>query len=204
MSGGQVAGRNGRAADWQRIREVMREVDRAGFLPPRQRVHAGMDIPLPIGHGQTNSQPTTVAIMLELLEVRPGDRVLDVGCGSGWTTALLARLVGDAGRVIGVERIPALTEFGRSNLAPLNLPNAEIRQATHGVFGLPEEAPFDRILVSAEADELPGELVDQLSEGGILIVPVAGVMMKVRRNASGEPTVTRHGGFRFVPLLRGR
>lgn len=191
-------------ADWQRIREVMREVDRSGFLPPRQRVHAGQDIPLPIGHGQTNSQPTTVAIMLELLEVQPGHRVLDVGCGSGWTTALLARLVGEEGQVTGVERIPALTEFGRSNLAPLDLPNARITQAVPGVFGLPGEAPFDRILVSAEADELPWELVDQLAEDGVLIVPVIGTMMKVWKDPSGDPVVTRHGGFRFVPLLRDR
>lgn len=193
---------HGHPADLIRIREVMHDIDRAGFLPPRQRPHAGQDVPLPIGHGQTNSQPTTVATMLELLEVREGDRVLDIGCGSGWTTALLSRLAGGAGRVTGVELIPQLTEFGRDNLARLDLPNAEIRQAAPEVFGLPDEGPFDRILVSAEADELPDELVDQLGEGGILVVPVAGMMVKVRLNHPGTPQVTYHGDFRFVPLLR--
>ncbi len=195
---------DGRAADVFRIRAVMREVDRAGFLPRRQRPFADLNVPLPIGHGQTNSQPSTVAFMLELLEVRPGDRILDVGCGSGWTTALLAILAGEAGQVIGVERIPSLTRFGAANLAPFNLPNAEIRQATPGVFGLPEEAPFDRILVSAEAEKLPADLSDQLADDGVLVVPVAGTMMKVRKGPFDRPTVTRHGGFRFVPLLRDR
>ncbi|AGF72061.1 protein-L-isoaspartate O-methyltransferase family protein [Corynebacterium halotolerans] len=195
---------HGQPADRLRLRATMRDIDRTGFLPPRQRPHAGQDVPLPIGHGQTNSQPTTVATMLELLEVRAGDRVLDIGCGSGWTTALLSRLVGESGQVTGVERIPQLTEFGRDNLARLELSNAEIRQAVPEVFGLPDDGPFDRILVSAEADELPDELVDQLGAGGILVIPVAGLMIKVRLNHPGAPRVTYHGGFRFVPLLRER
>ena len=95
---------------------------REGFLPPEQRPHAALDRPLPIGWGQTNSQPTTVANMLRLLRVAPGMRVLDVGAGSGWTTALLAHLVGPRGQVHGVERVPELVRFGADNLAATGQP----------------------------------------------------------------------------------
>lgn len=181
---------------------VMREVGRARFLPPGQRPLAEADMPLPIGHGQTNSQPSTVAAMLELLEVVRGARVLDVGSGSGWTTAILARLVGETGRVIGVERIPELTRGARAAVASLEVPWAEVRQATPDVLGLPEEAPYDRILVSAEATSMPVDLVDQLAPGGVLVVPVRSVMYRVRRGADGQLDTTRHGLYSFVPLVR--
>lgn len=174
---------------------------RAGFLPPEQRPYADYDGPLPIGWGQTNSQPRTVAAMLRLLDVRPGMRVLDVGSGSGWTTALLAHLVGPTGAVHGVELVPALVAFGRANLAATDQPWASIVQAEPGVLGLPALAPFDRILVSAEADTLPQALVDQLGPGGVLVIPVAGVMQRVRRGTEpGSVETTEHGGYSFVPL----
>ncbi len=176
---------------------------RARFLPEAVRPHAGDDLPLPLGHGQTNSQPSTVADMLRLLDVAPGMKVLDVGAGSGWTTALLAELVGPTGRVIGVERVPELTRGAQAALTAGNWPQAEVRQATPGRLGIPEEAPFDRILVSAEAHRLPRALVDQLTEGGVMVIPVAGVMLRVVRRA-GEPTVTKHGLYVFVPLIEGR
>ncbi len=173
---------------------------RAAFLPPEQRPYADHDGPLPIGHGQTNSQPRTVAAMLRLLEVAPGQRVLDVGAGSGWTTALLAHLVSPSGAVHGVERVPELARFGAANLQATQQPWAQLVVATPGVYGLPALAPFDRILVSAEADRLPAELVEQLGEGGVMVIPVAGRMQRVRRRA-GAVDVTEHGGYRFVPLL---
>ena len=172
---------------------------RVGFLPPDQRHRADYDGPLPIGHDQTNSQPRTVAAMLRLLDVGWGMRVLDVGAGSGWTTALLAHLVGSDGQVLGVELVPELTQWGADNLAATRQPWASIVQARPGVLGLPEQGLFDRILVSAESDELPQALVDQLRDGGIMVIPVAGEMLRVVRR--GEQTdITRHGGFRFVPL----
>ncbi len=172
---------------------------RTGFLPPEQRAHADYDGPLPIGHGQTNSQPRTVAAMLRLLDVGWGMRVLDVGAGSGWTTALLAHLVGPRGQVLGVELIPELARWGAANLAGASHPWASIVTATPGVLGLPEQGPFDRILVSAEPDELPQSLVDQLRDGGVMVIPVAGEMLRVVRRGA-ETEITRHGGYRFVPL----
>lgn len=176
---------------------------RSQFLPENIRSHAGDDMPLPLGHGQTNSQPSTVADMLRLLDIAPGMKVLDVGAGSGWTTALLAELVGPTGRVIGVERVPELTRGAQAALAAGHWPQAEVRQATARQLGIPGEAPFDRILVSAEAQRLPRSLVDQLVEGGVMVIPVAGVMLRVVRRA-GEPHVTKHGLYVFVPLVEDR
>jgi len=173
-------------------------VPRSGFLPAGARARAGYDGPLEIGHGQTNSQPRTVADMLVLLSVEPGMTVLDVGSGSGWTTALLAVLTGDPGRVYGVERVPELVEFGSRNI--VGYPNATIVQARDGVLGLPETAPYDRILVSAEPRTLPQELVDQLGPGGRMVIPVAGTMLLVERTDQDVVT-SPHGSYRFVPLV---
>ena len=172
---------------------------REGFLPKRERRRAGYDGPLPIGEGQTNSQPRTVAAMLRLLEVAPGQRVLDVGSGSGWTSALLAHLVGPLGEVIGVELKPSLVEFGAANLAATNQPWARIVQATSGELGVPDHAPYDRILVSAEPSTLPHQLVDQLGDGGRLVIPVRGTMTLVTRDGD-ETRQSHHGSYRFVPL----
>jgi protein-L-isoaspartate(D-aspartate) O-methyltransferase len=173
---------------------------RVAFLPAAQRRYAGLDGPLPIGWGQTNSQPRTVRRMLELLDVRAGQRVLDVGSGSAWTTALLAHLVGPAGEVVGVEIVPSLVEIGRRNVA--RHPPARIEPAVADVLGLPGLAPFERILVSAEATTLPSSLVEQLGEDGVLVVPVSGRLHEVRRK-DDEVVVVRHGHYAFVPLVGG-
>lgn len=172
---------------------------REWFLPPDQRERAAYDGPLPIGHGQTCSQPRTVARMLRLLDVRRGQRVLDVGSGSGWTTALLADLVGPAGEVRGLEIVPDLVTFGRTNLAATRRHWARIDAATPEVLGDPGQAPYDRVLVSAGAIALPLSLVDQLAPHGRLVVPVQGEMLLVIAGEDG-PIVTTHGAYRFVPL----
>lgn len=187
-----------------RIADAFAATAREGFLPPAEIRFADQDRPLSIGYGQTNSQPTTVRHLLELLEASPGDRVLDVGCGSGWTTALLAHLVGPSGEVRGVEIVPELVEFGRANLVALDRPWARIDPAAADTLGLPDEAPFDRILVSAEATDVPLDLVEQLREGGLMVLPVRGRLCQVRRPAGWpavEAVVVRHGRYAFVPLI---
>jgi protein-L-isoaspartate(D-aspartate) O-methyltransferase len=138
--------------------------------------------------------------MLRLLDVRRGQRVLDVGAGSGWTTALLAHLTGPEGVVVGVETVPELVTFGAANLAATGRGWATIEPASPDVLGVPARAPYDRILVSAEARRLPTVLVDQLAEGGRMVVPVVGTMLLVVRRDTG-PEVTTHGSYRFVPLV---
>lgn len=172
---------------------------REDFLTDDQRECAGQNRPLSIGHGQTNSQPTTVRHMLELLDVQVGDSVLDVGSGSGWTTALLAVLTGPAGRVYGVELVPELVDWGRRNLARHHAPWVSIGPAEPGVLGLTAHAPYRRILVSAEAAKLPDELVSQLADPGRMVIPVAGRMLVVNRG-QGKIDVTKQGYYAFVPL----
>lgn len=175
------------------------EVPRAWFLPKDQRRFAAYDGPLPIGRAQTSSQPRTVEKMLRLLDVRRGQRVLDVGSGSGWTTALLAHLTGPEGSVLGVELEPDLVRFGSENLARTSLDWASIVAADPEVVGLPKHGPFDRVLVSAAAHRLPDELLDTLADPGRLVIPVRGEMMLVVRERARLKT-SRHGAYRFVPL----
>ena len=182
------------------VAEAMRVVPRAAFLPDDQRALADEDRPLPIGDDQTSSQPRTVAAMLALLDVHPGHRVLDVGAGSGWTTALLAELVGPAGEVLGIELSPALARWGAANLARRERSWATLREAAPGVLGAPDEGPYDRVLVSAEARRMPQSLVDQLGPAGVLVIPVAGQMTRVVRGTDARVRTTEHGAYRFVPL----
>jgi protein-L-isoaspartate(D-aspartate) O-methyltransferase len=187
-------------AETERLTAAFAVVNRADFLTVEQRSNATQDRPLFIGHGQTNSQPTTVRNMLALLDPRPGHRVLDVGSGSGWTTALLAKLVTPTGRVFGVELVPDLTEWGRANLSGYHVEWATIDQADPERLGLAQHAPYDRILVSAEARELPDSLVEQVAPGGRMVIPVAGRLSVVDRAQDGQVQVRRVGHYAFVPL----
>ncbi|WP_342664217.1 hypothetical protein [Brevibacterium album] len=187
-----------------KVQEAMARRPRHDFLPEGARARAGEDAPIAIGHGQTNSQPSTVAAMLALLDVHPGQQILDVGSGSGWTTALLGDLVGSSGAVTGLERIPEILAASRSALAAHRMGWVTVQQADPSVPGAPDIGPFDRILVSAEAAEVPRALVDQLRLGGVMVIPVRGTMLRVQRTDSdGGTSVTEHGGYRFVPLVLG-
>ena len=181
------------------VSRAMAAVARVGFLPPDQQPLAGNDVALPIGRGQTGSQPRTVGDMLRLLDVRPGHRVLDVGSGSGWTAALLGRLTGPQGGVDGVELIPELADWGAANVAAYDMDWVRVHHADPEVLGRPDGAPYDRILVSADGGRLPQVLVDQLAVGGVMVLPVAGVMTRVVRLDDGQQ-VTTHGRYVFVPL----
>jgi len=181
------------------MNQAFEKIDRADFVSLEYRAEANENYPLPIGFGQTISQPFTVAFMLELLSPQEGDKVLDVGCGSGWTTALLANLVGKTGKVFGVEIIPELVTLGKKNLAKYDFSNAKIIQAG-AELGLPSEAPFARILVSAATEKIPEALLNQLKAPGVMVLPVKDVIVQIKKDATGEVSKKEFPGFAFVPL----
>lgn len=184
------------------IDEVFAAVPRQNFLPDNVAGSAALDAPLPIGFGQTNSQPSTVARMLEWLEVEPGHKILDVGSGSGWSSALLARLAGGRGTVHAVEVIPELLAFGQANCERLDIQNVRFHHAGKH-FGWPPAAPYDRILVSAAAAEMPSELFEQLKPGGRMVVPVQSTIYIIDKDEAGNIEQREQPGFMFVSLVRG-
>jgi protein-L-isoaspartate(D-aspartate) O-methyltransferase len=172
------------------------QTDRIGFIPEKLHAQAYSDAPLPIGYGQTISQPYTVAFMLELLQLRPTDTVLDIGAGSGWSTALLARCVK---HVTALERIPELLECAQKHLEASGLSNYTLKQALDAL-GIPG-MHFDRILVSAAARKLPEALCEQLAPGGIMVIPIQHDICVVTLDAQRVRTVVVYPGFSFVPLI---
>jgi protein-L-isoaspartate(D-aspartate) O-methyltransferase len=183
------------------VEKAFDKVNRKYFVPDELVGSVDVDSPLPIGFGQAVSQPTTVKMMLDWLEPEPGNKVLDVGSGSGWTSALLAYLVGPKGKVFAVERIPELLDFGRQNVRKLDfIKNVKFFQAGKK-FGLPAHAPYDRILVSASAQRLPEELLEQLKPDGKLVIPVGYDILEIEKNRDGQIETTAHPGFVFVPLI---
>lgn len=183
------------------IISAFEKIDRKDFVTHDSEDIAYEDIPLAIGKGQSISQPFAVAFMFELLNPQKGEKILDVGSGSGYTTTLLSEIAGESGQVIGVEIIPELVNFGRSNLAKYNFPKTEIREAGNGL-GLPKEAPFDKILVSASAKSIPKQLLKQLKIGGIMVIPIKNSVLKIRKDNDGNPRIERYKKFVFVPLTR--
>lgn len=184
------------------VEKAFREIKRADFVLLKYREDVDVDAPLPIGYGQTISQPTTVKMMLEWLGAEPGDKVLDVGSGSGWTTALLSNIVSKKGKVYAVERIPELKEFGEKNCQKIGLKNVEFHLAKKDIFGLPACAPYERILVSASTEELPQELIEQLKVGGKLVIPVKDTILEISKTSKKNIKINEHYGFVFVPLVK--
>jgi protein-L-isoaspartate(D-aspartate) O-methyltransferase len=182
------------------VQAALKAVPREAFLPDFVAEAGGLNVPLPIGFGQTNSQPHTVQLMLEWLEVEKGQKVLDVGSGSGWTSALLSHLVGSKGKVVAVEIVPELVEFGRSNCQRLGSKNITFYLAGEA-FGWSKRAPYDRILVSAYARELPHDLTEQLAPGGRMVIPVKNSILVVNKDKNGNIDTQDHPGFSFVPLV---
>lgn len=181
------------------VESAFRAVDRARFVPKGLEHDTYTDTALPIGEGQTISQPTVVAYCTEWLQARTGDHVLDVGTGSGWTTALLAHIVGPTGSVVGTERIPSLVSFGSKNLSKYAFKHAHIEQAERELGKL-EAAPFDRILVSAATDKVPDTLKQQLKDGGRMVIPIREAICIIDRNVDRFSTKC-YEGFVFVPLI---
>ena len=186
----------------QAVLRAVAEVPRALFVPPRLRAEADGDHPLPIGHGQTISQPFVVAYMTEQLRLDGHERALEVGTGSGYQTAILAHL---AAEVFSIEIIPELAERAREILlGTLGLQNVHLRLGD-GAGGWPEAAPFDRILVTAAAPEVPPALVAQLAPGGRMVIPVGDapdvqVLRVVAKGNDGASVSTDLIPVRFVPL----
>lgn len=185
-----------------RVLQAMLEVPRHEFIPEELRSDAYEDRPLPIGAGQTISQPYIVALMLQHLALQPDDRVLDVGTGSGYVTALLSRICAE---VYSVERYPELAASAETVLQRLGYFNVKVIVGD-GSRGLAEYAPFDAILVSAAAADVPHALFDQLREGGRLVVPVGSPLnqeLQLIRKVGGKAHVDYLEGCRFVPLVSG-
>jgi protein-L-isoaspartate(D-aspartate) O-methyltransferase len=186
----------------QRVLDAMSRVPRHEFAPERYRDEAYEDHPLPIGEGQTISQPYIVALMLDALALSPADRVLEVGTGSGYVTALLAEL---AAQVFSVERHAALADSARDVLARMGYTNVSVIVGD-GSQGFVEAAPYDAIIVSAAAPELPRALLAQLAEGGRMIIPVGPAdsqQLQLIRMENGQPRITLRELCRFVPLVSG-
>lgn len=183
-----------------RVLEAMSRVAREQFISEPYRDQAYEDHPLPIGDSQTISQPYIVALMLEALQLKPSDKVLEIGTGSGYATALLAEL---AAKVFSLERHPALAEKARDTLTALGYSNVKLFVGD-GALGLSEAAPFDAILVSAASSTVPAPLITQLSEGGRMIIPVGtddSQQLQFIRMLDGQPVVSPRELVRFVPLI---
>lgn len=182
------------------VENAFGKINRRDFIPEPYRDRAYIDAPLPIGYGQTISQPSTVKLMLEWLNVKSNEKVLDVGSGSGWTTALLSKIVGPKGKIFAVERIPELVELGKNNCKNAGIKNAEFFQSGDE-YGLSKYSPYDRILVSASAKKLPTELMNQLRIDGKLIVPVRNDVLEITKKSERSIKTIVHPGFIFVPLI---
>jgi protein-L-isoaspartate(D-aspartate) O-methyltransferase len=186
----------------QRVLDAMTRVPRHEFVPERYRDQAYEDHPLPIGEDQTISQPYIVVVMLQALKLSPTDNVLEIGTGSGYVTALLAQLTA---QVTSMERHPALADAAREMLDNMGYKNVRV-VAGDGTRGFPEAAPYDAILVSAAAAELPSALVSQLAEGGRMIIPIGGAeaqQLQYIEKLNGQPQITLRELCRFVPLISG-
>ena len=188
------------------IIQAFKKIKRKDFVLLEMQSNSGKNVPLSIGHGQTISQPLTVAFMLELLDIKKGQKILDIGSGSGWTTALLAEIVGEKGKVFAIERIQELKDFGEKNVSKYNFirSNRATFITGDGIKGLPDQAPFDRIHVAAATNKIPTNLLEQLSIGGKLIIP-QGInfqdIVLIEKIGKNKYHQEKFPGFNFVPLV---
>ena len=181
--------------------EAFKKIDRRDFIPEGQKEKAYVNEALPIGYGQTISQPLVVAFMLELLEVKPGEKILEIGTGSGWQTALLAEL---GVQVISMERVGELHSFAKQNLKKYGFLEKETSKllVADGSKGYLPEAPFDKIIAAAAAEELPAAWKDQLKIGGRIVAPVKDSIVVLDKSAKGKFKAKEYFGFSFVPLVK--
>lgn len=184
----------------QRIIDAFLKFERKFFVPKSMAMYANSNRPLPIGSGQTISQPLTVAFMLELLQPNEGDKILEIGGGSGWQTAILSEIVGNKGKVFAFEIVKSLTDFGKNNLERFKLKNIAFK-CRDVSEGYPKEAPYNRIISGAAFLEIPEKLKKQLSTGGILVVPTKNDdIRKITRTSKDKFKEEVFPGFVFVPI----
>ncbi|MFP4545303.1 MAG: protein-L-isoaspartate(D-aspartate) O-methyltransferase [Methanomassiliicoccales archaeon] len=188
----------------ERAVEAMRKVPRRAFIPSEQRRNAYVDSPLPIGDGQTISAPHMVAIMVEAADLGPGMRVLEIGGGSGYHAAVMGEMVSPGGKVYTMERLESLAERARESLREAGYEELVEISVGDGTKGLPEKGPYDRIVVTAGAPDVPGPLKEQLVDGGRLLIPVGGrsyqELLRITKHGEGF-TTENLGGCVFVPLI---
>ncbi|HDY72769.1 MAG TPA: protein-L-isoaspartate O-methyltransferase [bacterium] len=186
-----------------RIIKAFKKIKRIDFMPEDSKDLAEFNQALPIGYGQTISQPLVVAFMLEQLQPEKGHKILDVGSGSGWTTALLSEIVGEEGRVIAIELVKELRDFGEKNTFKYNFVKKEIAEfiCADGSKGYEKEAPFDRILASASALKIPLAWKKQLKIGGRIVTPIKTSIWVFAKKSETDFEKVEHPGFAFVPLI---
>ncbi|MHC1576300.1 MAG: protein-L-isoaspartate O-methyltransferase [Methanosarcinaceae archaeon] len=187
----------------QSVLDAMMRVPRHLFVPEDVIASAYMDIPLPIGHGQTISAPHMVAIMCDLLDLRVGQKVLEIGTGSGYNAAIMAELVGKEGHIYSIERIQQLADLAKKNIEAAGYENVTIIR-DDGSGGSLDHAPYDRINVTSAAPSIPNPLIQQLSNGGIMTIPVGNFTQRlyiVRKELDGSVHKETEGEVVFVPLI---
>jgi protein-L-isoaspartate(D-aspartate) O-methyltransferase len=198
----------------ERIIAAFRAIDRADFVPSESKKFAYVNEPLPIGFGQTISQPLTVAFMLELLNPKPGEKILDIGSGSGWQTALLSFCVSrdtkgkeiskeEQGRVFGIERIPELAKRSIKNISNYNFLKKGVAEihCLNAELGFREEAPFHKIIAAASGEEIPLAWKKELLEGGVILAPLGSRIVRLIKK-DGEWEEEFYEGFSFVPFIK--
>ena len=189
-----------------KILEEFGVIDRADFVPDELKSMAYADEALLIGGGQTISQPYTVAFMLNLLDQQPGEKIMDVGAGSGWQTALLAYIVGNTGKVFAIERVPELCEFGLANVQKYNFIASGVVEwfCQDATLGLPDKAPLDKIIAAASIVDLkvPKAWEEQLKVGGKMVVPISNSIWLFIKQKDGTFHEKEFPGFVFVPFIK--
>lgn len=185
------------------VTEAFEKIDRKDFVIKEMQNIAYLNQALPIGHGQTISQPLTVAFMLELLKPKQGETILDIGAGSGWQTALLASIIGEGGKVIAIERISELKKMAQKNIAKYNFIENGITEVIKkdGTKGHRKNAPYDKIIAAAAATEIPQNWKQQLKIGGYIVAPINHSIIRLEKKSAKEFKKKEFFGFSFVPLV---
>lgn len=187
----------------EKLLKAFAKIPREQFIPYQLRMHAYDDHPLPTIRNQSISQPSTVMIMLRALDLQPGDQVFEVGAGVGYQAALMSQLVGKKGRIVTSEVIPELVQFARQSMEDLELKQVTVLEGD-GAEGHPEQAPYDKMIITAACPEIPPPLINQLKEGGIVVAPVGDLQSQTMvkgTKVDGKLELEFLGDFVFVPMM---